>query len=94
MSFMTPGERLTQPTVQGIIERGAFIHGVLAFEWYLSLERWLPFFQPQGYKSLIVKLSALIPNFCQSTRVAAYAGKNLLALEPGVTLAIIVKYSK
>lgn len=36
MSSMSPGDRLTQPTVQGIIERGAFIHGVLAFEWYKS----------------------------------------------------------
>ncbi len=45
MSSMSPGDRLTQPTVQGIIERGAFIHGVLAFEWYLSLERWLPYEQ-------------------------------------------------
>jgi hypothetical protein len=48
MSEMSPGDRLTQLTVQDIIKGGAFIHGVLAFEWYLSLERWLPYEQAQG----------------------------------------------
>ena len=42
MSSMSPGERLTQPDVQGIVERGSFFHSVHAFEWYLSLEPWLP----------------------------------------------------
>jgi len=41
MAAMRPGHRLTQPGVQGIVERGVFFHSVHAVEWYLSLERWL-----------------------------------------------------
>ncbi len=39
---MRPGQRLTQPIVQGIVEKGSSFHSVHGFEWYLSLERWLP----------------------------------------------------
>jgi hypothetical protein len=35
---------LTQPIVQGIVERGRFFHSVHGFEWYLSLERYLPLY--------------------------------------------------
>lgn len=42
---------LTQPDFQGIVEVGVFFTAFLDFEWYLSLEHWLPLLFPNRYNS-------------------------------------------